>query len=122
MPLKKTFKILFFMLIAFSLLAFFLNSSLIFIFKGTSESIAKVKLTLPDYMFTIMYLINNFKHLLLLLSEDVEVNPGPERPSNIKFCHWNLNDLVAHDLIKKPLAEAFITSNNFGIVCLFESF
>ena len=122
MPLKKTFKILFFMLIAFSLLAFFLNSSLIFIFKGTSESIAKVKLTLPDYMFTIMYLINNFKHLLLLLSEDAEVNPGPERPSNIKFCHWNLNDLVAHDLIKKPLVEAFITSNNFGIVCLCESF
>ena len=110
------------MLIAFSLLAVFLNSSLIFIFKGTSESIAKVKLTLPDYMFTIMYLINNFKHLLLLLSEDVEVNPGPQRPSNIKFCQWNLNDLVAHDLIKKPLVEAFITSNNFGIVCLFESF
>ena len=44
------------MLIAFSLLAVFLNTSLIFIFKGISESVAKVKLTLPDYMFTIMYL------------------------------------------------------------------
>ena len=123
MPLKKSLKIPFFMLIILFLLVVFLNSSFIFIFKDASESIKETNLTWPDYMFTIRYLINNFKHLLLLLSGDIETNPGPKRSSNIKFCHWNLNSLVAHDFIKVPLVEAFITSNNFDLVyCLSETF
>ena len=73
-------------------------------------------------MFTIRYLINSFKHLLLLLSGDTETNPGPKRSSNIKFCHWNLNGLAAHDFIKVPLVETFITSNNFNLVCLSKTF
>ena len=62
-----------------------------------------------------MFLINNPKHVLLL-SGDIEVNPGPKR------CHWNLNGLAAHDFIKVPLIEAFITTSNFDIVCLPETF
>ena len=111
---QKSFKKLFFVLIVFSFLVIFLNSS--------SESITKTNVTLPDYMFTIRYFINNFKHLLLLLSGDIEINPGPKRSSNIKFCHWNINGLAAHDFIKVPLVEAFITSNNFDLVCLSETF
>ena len=122
MPLKKSFKISFFMLIILFLLVVFLNSSFIFIFKGASESITETILTWSDYMFAIRYFINNFKHLLLLLSGDIETNPGPKRSSNIKFCHWNLNGLAAHDFIKVPLVEAFITSNNFDLVCLSETF
>ena len=63
-------------------------------------------------MSTIRYFINNFKHLLLLLSGDIEVNPGPKRSSNVKFCHWNFNGLAVHDFIKVPLVEAFITNND----------
>ena len=122
MPLKKSFKISFFMLIIIFLSVVFLNSSLIFVFKGASESIRETNLTWSDYMFTIWYLVNNFKHLLLLLSGDIETNPGPKRSSNIKFCHWNLNGLAAHHFIKVPLVEAFITSNNFDLVCLSETF
>ena len=48
-----------------------------------------------------MHFINNFKHLLLL-SGDIEVNPGTKRSSNIEFCHWDLNGLAAHDFIKVP--------------------
>ena len=69
----------------------------------------------------IMYFINDFKHLLLL-SKDIEVNPGPKRSSNIKFCHFNLNRLTAHGFIKVPLIEAFITTSNFDIICLSETF
>ena len=47
--------------------------------------------------------------------------PG-QNDHNIKFCHWNLNGLAAHDFIKVPLVEAFITSNNFDLVCLSETF
>ena len=73
-------------------------------------------------MFTIMYFINNFKHRLLLLSRDIKISSGPKRSSNIKFCHWNLNGLAAHDFIKVPLVEAFITSNIIDTVCLSETF
>ena len=87
-----------------------------------SEIITETILTWPDYSFAIRYFINNFKHLLLLLLGDIETNPGPKRSSNIKFCHWNLNGLAAHNFEKVPLVEAFIASNNFDLVCLSETF
>ena len=120
MPINKSFKIPFFKLLVFSLVIAFLNSNFIFD-KGTSESLAKSKLAFPDYMLTIMFFINNFKHLLLL-SGDIEVNPGPKRSSKIKFYHWNLNGLAAHDFIKLPLMKAFIETSNIDIVCLSEIF
>ena len=52
----------------------------------------------------------------------LKTNPGPKRSSNIKFCYWNLNGLAARDFIKVPLVEAFITSNNFDLVRLSETF
>ena len=101
MPINKSFKIPSFQLLVFSLVIASLNSTFI-LYKGTSESLAKLKLTFPDYMLTIMFFINNFKHLLLV-SRDIRVNPGPKRSSNIQFLHWNLNKLAAHDFIKVPL-------------------
>ena len=122
MSLKKSFKIPFLMLIVLFLLVVFLNSSFIFIFKRASESIKETILTWPVYMFAISYFINNFKHLLLLLSGDIETNPCPKRSPNIKFCHWNLNGLAAHNFIKVSLVEAFILTNNFDLVCLTQTF
>ena len=63
----------------------------------------------------------NLKCMLLLESGDIEANPGP-RKSFIKFCHWNLNGLAAHDFVKMPLLEAFIKTHNFDIICLSETF
>ena len=120
MPINKSFKMPFFKLLVFYLVIAFLNSTFI-LYKGTSESLAKLKLTFLDYMLTIMFFINNFKHLLLL-SGDIEVNPGKKRSSNIKLCHWSLNGLAAHDFIKVQLIEAFSTTGNFDIVCLSETF
>ena len=59
--------------------------------------------------------------MLLLESDDIETNPGP-RKSFLKFCNWNLNGLAAHDFVKMPLIEAFITTHNFDIICLSETF
>ena len=94
------------LIVLFSLVSFFFNSSFIFTFKGVSESITKTNLTLPDYMFTIRYFIKKFKHLFLLLSGNIEINPFPKRSSNIKLCPWNLNVIAVHDVIKVSLLEA----------------
>ena len=72
-------------------------------------------------MLSITFFIKNFKHLLLL-SGNIEINPGLKRSSTIKFCHWNLDELAAHDFIKVPLIETFITTSNIDIVCLSETF
>ena len=55
-------------------------------------------------------------------SGDIETNPGPKKLSTIMFCHWNLNELAAHDIVKSPLIEAFITTHNFDIEYLFGNF
>ena len=68
-----------------------------------------------------MVFINKIKNLFLL-SGDIEVNLGPKRSSNIKFCHWNLNRLAAYDFIKVALKYTFTTIMCFDIVYLSETF
>ena len=60
--------------------------------------------------------------LLLLRLGDVETKPNPKKWSVIKFCHWNLSGVAAHDFLKVSLIKAFITTNNFDIICLSETF
>ena len=63
--------------------------------------------------------------LLLFMSGDKELNPGPNKTnSSCKFsvCHWNLNSLAAHNFEKVGLLEAFNTINKFDIICVSESY
>ena len=62
--------------------------------------------------------IQNF---LLLKSGDIKSNPGPCKSSTLKFCHWNLNGLAAHEFTKLPLLEGYINVNYINI-CLPETF
>ena len=61
---------------------------------------------------------------LILLSADVELNPGPKRvsTSNISICHWNLNSISAHNYIKLFLLKAYIAIHKFDIICLSETY
>ena len=52
---------------------------------------------------------------------DVEQNPGPKY-SSLKFCHWNLNGLMAHDSTKASLLQAYVIQHNIDIICLSETF
>ena len=54
MPINKSFKMPFFKLLVFYLVIAFLNSTFI-LYKGTSESLVKLKLTFPDYVLTIVF-------------------------------------------------------------------
>ena len=38
--------------------------------------------------------------------------------TSIKFCQCNLNGVAAHDFVKIPLLEAFITTQNYETVFL----
>ena len=58
--------------------------------------------------------------LLLMLSGEVEINPGPL--SNFKkyfwFCHWNVNSIYFHDYSKLLLLKAYAILHKFDIICL----
>ena len=78
---------------------------------------------LRNYIITICNSITSIlKTQVLLISGDIETNPGPKILSAIKFCHWNLNRLPAQDFVKVALIEAFIPTHNFDIICLSETF
>ena len=62
--------------------------------------------------------------LLILLSDDVELNPRPKRAStsNVSICHWNSNSISAHNYTKLFLLKAYIAIHKFHIICLSEAY
>ena len=50
--------------------------------------------------------------------------PGPKPNSYQSFsiCHWNLNSISAHNILKACLLRAYITVLNFDFVCLSETY
>ena len=61
---------------------------------------------------------------LIILSGDVEVNPGPRTSVSeyLSICHWNLNRISAHDYSKLFLLKAYISVHKFDIICLSETY
>ena len=77
----------------------------------------------PSKKATVTVLI--FTLLLLFMSGNIELNPGPNKTnSSCKFsvCHWNLNSLAAHNFEEVGLLEALNTINKFDIICVFKTY
>ena len=66
-----------------------------------------------DYYCNIFFL--HFKFIQLIRSGDIEIQPGPIKNA-LKFCHWNLNSVLAHDRIKISLLEAYNSVYNYILV------
>ena len=85
--------------------------------KNISASFRLHFLKIADITVFLLFFIQN----LLSCFGDIEENPGPKY-SSLVFCHWNLNELTAHDSIKTSLLQAYITQHNHDIICLTETF
>ena len=61
---------------------------------------------------------------IILLSGDIEINPGPKSSSRECFsiCHWNLNSISAQSYTKVSLLTAYNLIHNFDIICVSETF
>ena len=57
---------------------------------------------------------------MILLSGDVEPNPGPG-PETLKFCCWNLNSITAHDFLRVSLIEAYNSIHNYDLIGIVET-
>ena len=97
----------------------------LFLSKGNVFKII-TKFCVPFFLFhnIVARVIVCLYSLLLMLSGDVEINPGPL--SNCKeyfsICHWNLNSIFAHDYSKLFLLKAYIILHKFDIICLSETY
>ena len=64
--------------------------------------------------------------LLLILSGDVEINPGPLNNCKEYFsiCHWNFNSISAHGFYDYSwlfLLKVYIVLHKFDFICLSET-
>ena len=50
------------------------------------------------------------------------MNSLPRKSSTLKFCHWYLSDLAAHEFTKLSLLESQINVNDIDIICLSETY
>ena len=59
----------------------------------------------------------------IILSGDVEANPGPQskRCQEFSICHWNLNSIVTHSFIKVLLLRRILLYN-YDVICLPETY
>ena len=62
--------------------------------------------------------------LLVMLSGDVEVNPGPKKKDKdcLSICHWNLNSISGYDYSKLFLLNSCNSLHMFDIICLSETY
>ena len=64
--------------------------------------------------FSYLIRLRDFMHFFwfyIILSDDVETNPGPQskRSQEFSICHWNLNGIAAHGFIIVSLLKTYIT-------------
>ena len=79
------------------------------------------------FLFLIGFLLNTYfglQRLLILLSGDIKINPGPTRTpeANLSICHWNLNSISARNYIKLSLLRAYLVFHKFDIICVSETY
>ena len=62
--------------------------------------------------------------LLVMLSGDVEVNPGPKKKDKDcrSICHWNLSKISAYDYSKLFVLHLYNSLHKFDIICLSETY
>ena len=66
-----------------------------------------------------------FVVLMLFACGDIELDPGPKKRSscyNFSACHWNLNNITAHNFTKIDLLHAHNTIHQHDMICLSKSY
>ena len=85
---------------------------LVFLLLGLKHNGPKNSMKLFAFFhFLIGFLLNTYfglKRLLILLSGDAEINPGPTRTpkASLSISHWNLSSISACNYIKLSLLRA----------------
>ena len=99
--------------------------NLMFVFKGDGSKHKKIIFIWTLFSTPLSCNLIRWLYILLItLSGDVELNPGPKRNAAQTFsiCHWNLNSICAHNFAKLSLLRAYVSVHKFNIICLSETY
>ena len=70
-----------------------------------------------------IFLYSIFSRMLIMQHGDIESNPGPSKKHRpLTCCHWNVNSLTAHKMIKKSLIEAYNSNHKYDFICISETY
>ena len=70
-----------------------------------------------------IFFCSYFSRKLLIQHGDIESNPGPSKKHRpLTCCHWNVNSLTAHKMLKKSLIEAYNTSHKYDFIYISETY
>ena len=85
-----------------------------YIFQSTSSSYL---IRLRSFMHCFWFYMKK-----IILSGDIETNPGPQSKlcQEFSICHQNLNSIATHSFIKVSLLKAYIAIYNYDVICLSE--
>ena len=80
--------------------------------------------TCPHVLMSFCPLFLFISMIFLLLSGDIETNPGrdPGYLSSLSFCHWNLNSVALHNFIKMSQLQVYNAINRSDIICSSETY
>ena len=53
-----------------------------------------------DILTVFLYIRCVFISYLLLISGDIEQNPGPKSTKNLSICHWNIGSIPTNNFFK----------------------
>ena len=70
------------------------------------------------------FFLTTFLPLQSIPSNDVELNPGPEKDSskrNLSVARWNLDSVAAQNFVKLSQLEIYNTMYSYDIICLSET-
>ena len=122
---RKTFSFLNYITInslqSYSLGTFIL---LVFLFLGLKYNGHKISMKFFFwFLFLMDFSLNTsfwWEILLVFLSGNVEINPGPKRTpkASLSICHWNLNSISTHNYAKLSLLRAYLAFHKFDIIYL----
>ena len=90
------------------------------IFYYCSHSVIMSKLSHSNCFPKVRCVISS---LILLTHSDVGTNPSPKKShSYFSCCHWNVNSLIAHNMLKVHLLEAYNTVHKYDFICISETY
>ena len=96
-----------------------------FVFKGSGSKHKKIIFIWTLFSTYVSCNLLRWLYILLItLSEDVELNPGPKckAAQTFSICQWNLNSICAHNFEKLSRLRAYVSVRKFDIICLSETY
>ena len=88
--------------------------------------VIKINKNLLSFNFDLRLILMNcsysfFSENLLLLRGDIKANPGPNKKC-FTVCHWNVNILTAHNILKLPSIAACNSIHKYDFICITETY